>query len=73
MLKRYLITKHSQFQRKENDFFKRYKNALEVQKNNLFNFTSVLKKSLAASIETSYLNAKNKKPHPIGESKFVFK
>ena len=67
-LKRHLVTKHPQFQHKGEDFFKRHENSLKVQKNVLHNFTSVPKKALAASLETSYLIAKNKKPHSIGES-----
>jgi len=34
----------------------------------MHNFTSVPKKALAASLESSYLNAKTKKPHSIGKS-----
>lgn len=67
-LKRHLVTKHPQFQHKDENFFKRYENSLEVQKNVLRNFTSVSKKALAASLEALYLIAKTKKPHSIGES-----
>jgi len=42
-LKRHLVTKHTQFQHKEEEFFKRYENSIKVQKN-MRNFTSVPKK-----------------------------
>ncbi|XP_050064469.1 protein FAM200B-like [Aphis gossypii] len=64
-LKRHLVTKHPQFQHKEEDFFKRYENSIEVQKNTMRNFSSVSIKALAASLEASYLIAKTKKPHSI--------
>ncbi|VVC45848.1 Hypothetical protein CINCED_3A000273 [Cinara cedri] len=67
-LKRHLVTKHPQFQHKEEDFFKRYENSIKVQKNTMRNFTSVPIKALAASLEASYLIAKTKKSHSIGES-----
>ncbi|XP_025415530.1 SCAN domain-containing protein 3-like [Sipha flava] len=67
-LKRHLVTKHPQFQHKEEDFFKKYENSIKVQKNTMHNFTSVPIKALAASLKASYLIAKTKKPHSIGES-----
>jgi hypothetical protein len=67
-LKQHLVTKHPQFQHKEEDFFKRYKNLIKIQKNTMRNFTSVPTKVLAQSLEASYLIAKTKKPHSIGES-----
>ena len=55
-LKRHLVTKHPQFQHKEEDFFKGYENSIKVQKNTMRNFTSVP--------ESSYLISKTlKKPH----------
>jgi hypothetical protein len=67
-LKRNLETKHPQFSNKDEQFFKRYENLLNVQKKVFHRFSTVSKKALAVSFEVLYLIAKTKKSHPISES-----
>jgi len=67
-LKRHLETNHPQFSNKNEQFFKRHENALNVQKKVFHTFSTVTQKALVASFEVSYLIAKTKKPHSIGES-----
>lgn len=67
-LKRHLETKHPQYINKDKQFFKRHENALKVQKKVINKFSTVSQKALVASFEVSYLIAKTKKPHSIGES-----
>jgi len=67
-LKRHLETKHPQYSNKDEQFFKRHENALKVQKKVINKFSTVSQKALVASFEVSYLIAKTKKPHSIGES-----
>ncbi|XP_008178224.1 protein FAM200B-like [Acyrthosiphon pisum] len=67
-LKRHLEMKHPQYSNKDEQFFKRYENALKVQKKVFNTFSTVSQKALVAPFEVSYLIAKTKKPHSIGES-----
>jgi len=67
-LSRHLITKHPEHEKKPVEFFTRCLKSCDVQSNTLRKFTKLNDKCLEASLEVSYLIAKNKKPHTIGET-----
>ncbi|CAH1102132.1 unnamed protein product [Psylliodes chrysocephalus] len=67
-LKRHLETKHPQLKNKDESYFKRLATKLTTQQVDFQKYTTVNQKALQASFEVSFLIAKNKKPHNIGET-----
>ncbi|CAM4646942.1 unnamed protein product [Lepidochelys kempii] len=67
-LARHLKTKHPEHEDKPLQFFQRCLKSCDTQSSTLQNFTKLNDKCLEASFEVSYLIAKDKKPHTIGET-----
>lgn len=67
-LKRHLETKHLQLKTKDESHFKRLATKLTSQQVDFQKYTTVNQKALQASFEVSFLIAKTKKPHNIGET-----
>lgn len=67
-LERHLKSKHPEQSEKPIEYFQRKLKSCNRQSTTLQNFTKLNDKYLQASFEVSYLIAKDKKPHTIGES-----